>query len=356
MSALVDSEIAAIGLQILKTPPHTKEHTAGEKALAKRLVNPAKQDEFEPRILHDVDCIAAVLTLREGHRSSKIEDARALFVTSASLVIRNTRLWWEEDEAEISLAPIIHIRALANLAWLKKPLLCSDFKVRELVALCGAALRPKQETWQRFLRHLGVLESSKKLTSDEVTAVVVSAMSDKLLKEAEIEDDDPSDIDAVTLDEIVDRVKASYGAKAVERVQEVETNLGRKLNEAEAAKREAILLAESIKHTAAEEVRRRDLVIEGRARVWACIVTRGIQWLVAAAVIGGAVVLIMVHPFHSGWIAMLIGIPVVVFVTLEMFGILRHESEWRTSFEARLATRFRAWLVGEVRGSDKQKH
>jgi hypothetical protein len=155
------------------------------------------------------------------YRSMTIEDAQAVFATASPLVIRNTRLWWEEDEHETGVEPVVHIRALTGLAWLKKPSLCSDFKVNELVELCEAALRPSQRTWERFLRHLDTLEKSKKLSSDEVTAILVSAMSDHLLKATEFENDDPSDIDAVTLDEIVGRVTASYAADAKERVQAV---------------------------------------------------------------------------------------------------------------------------------------
>lgn len=347
MSALLDREIVAIGLQVLTAPRHTKPHTAGEKALAKRLADPAKRNEFEPRVVHDVDCIAAVLTLRKGHRAHSVDDARAVFVTSAPMVIRNTRLWWEEDEGEVGIPPVLHVRALANFAWLKKPSLCTDFKIRELVALCGAALRPKKETWQRFLRHLGTLESSKKLTSDEATSIVVSAMSDRLLREAENDGDDSHDIDAVTLDEIVDRVKASYRVKADERVLEIETDFGKKLQETEARERAALARAEIVERSTAEQLRRRDLAMEGRARLWARNVTRVIQGLVAAAVICGAVALIVGHPLQSGLIGIVVGGAIVIFVALELIGILRHVSEWRTLFEVRLTTRFRAWLDTE---------
>jgi len=108
-----------------------------------------------------------------------------------------------------------------NLAWLKKPSLCLDFKLRELVALCTAALRPTQGTWDRFLRHLDTLQKSQKINSDEVTAILVSAMSDRLLREAESTEEDIGDIDAVTLDEVVDRVKASYAADSEKRLQAV---------------------------------------------------------------------------------------------------------------------------------------
>ncbi len=211
MSAMLEKDIAAIGLQVQQSPRRKPEYTSGEKALADRLsYHGSQNDSLEPRVVHDVDCVAAVLTMRAGHHTTAIEDARAVFATAAPLVIRNVRLWWSEDEHESGLEPVVHIRALANLAWLKKPALCASFKVNEMTALCAAALRPQQATWDRFLRHLETLERSNRLSSDEVTAIVISAMSDQLLKEAEFDGEDPADIDERTLDEVVERVKSSY--------------------------------------------------------------------------------------------------------------------------------------------------
>jgi hypothetical protein len=349
MSALLERETVAAGFQILRAPKHVRDYTAGERALAVRLADHSTKDELEPRVVHDVDCVAAILTLRSGYRSSSLDDARVVFATDSPLVIRNTRLWWVEDEHETGIEPVVHIRALSNLAWLKKPSLCSDFKVRELVALCTAALRPSQATWGRFLRHLESLQKSQRLNSDEVTAILVSAMSDRLLRDAEVEEDDPRDIDAVTLDEVVDRVTASYSANVEERVQSVTDEYEGKLSELEARERTAMARADITERTTAEEARRRGLVIEGRSRAWAQRVTGALQWVVIILVVAGAIALIMGHPFHGGWIGIVIGLAVVSFVALELVGILKHVSAWRASTETRLTRRFRDWLGGDAK-------
>jgi hypothetical protein len=333
MSALLEREISAAGFQVIPAPGRIPAYTGGEQALAARLSRPAKKDELEPRVVHDVDCVAGILTLRGGHRSAVLEEARAVFATGSPLVIRNARLWWDEDEHETGIEPVVHIRALSNLAWLKKPSLCSDFKVRELVALCTAALHPEQATWERFLRHLDLMQKSGKLTSDEVTAILVSAMSDRLLRDAEFEEDDPSDIDASTLDEIVDRVTSTYAAGVRQEIEAVRGEYATKLAEVEERER-----------TAAEQVRRRSMVIEGRARTWGRRLARSAQWMAVILVVAGALALITGHPFHGGWVGSAIGLAVVVFVTLELAGILKHVSEWGALMEARLTTRFRDWL------------
>ena len=211
---------------------------------------------------------------------------------------------------------------------------------------CAAALWPTPETWRRFLRHLESLRTSERLDSDEVAAIVVSAMSDRLLKEAEMEQDEPGDIDAATLDEIVERVRASYGAKAEEQLRQVSDDYERKLSESEARAQVERGRAEAAEHAAAERMRRQELAIDARARNWARRVARSLQWLIIAVVTAGAVALIIGQPFHSGWLGIVFGSAVVIFVALELLGILRHVSELQASLEVCLTTRLRDWLGG----------
>jgi hypothetical protein len=348
MSVLLEREIGAAGIQILRSPSHVREYTAGEQLLAARLADPAKKDEFEPRVVHDVDCVAAILTLRANHRSMNLNDVRAVFATSSPMVIRNTRLWWVEDEHETGIEPVVNIRALTNLAWLKKPSLSLDFKVRELVALCTAALRPAQETWERFKRHLESLQRSHRLNSDEVVAILVSTMSDRLLKDAELDEDDPADIDAVTLDDVVSRVTASYAASAETRMQKFANEYDRKLAETQARERVALERAETAERAVSEITRQHTLVIEARAQTWAMFLTWCIKWSATGLVLVCAGALIIGHPFRRGWVGIAIGLGVVIFVALEVLGILRHVSEWCDTTKVRMTRWFRKWLEGEV--------
>ncbi len=347
MSALLEDEIAEAGFQVVRAPDRVAAFTAGEKSLAARLADPTTKDELEPRVVHDVDCVAGILTLRRGYRSAILEEAQFVFATNSPRVIRNVRLWWQDDEGETGIEPVVHIRALTNLAWLKKPNLCSDFKVRELTALCTAALRPDQATWERFLRHLDTLRKSNKLSSDKVTAILVSAMSDQLLTEIDLEGEDPDDIDATTLDEVVDRVTATYAAEAKEKVQAVSSEYEGKLAESESRRRAASDRADAAERSAAQAKRRRELAIEGRARTWARRVTNGIKWTATVLLICGALALIAGHPFHGGWLGLILGLAVVLFVFLELVGVLKHVSDWSALLEARLTVYFRKWLSPE---------
>jgi len=298
--------------------------------------------------MHDVDCIAGVLTLRRGRHSSTLEDAHAVFATDSAIVIRKVQTWWTEVERETGIAPIVHIRALINLAWLKKPSLCADLKIQELIALCSAALSPKQATWERFLRHLGNLKRSGKITSDEDAAMLVSRMSDHLLVEAELDSDDPDDIDAVTLDEVVERVKASYATSSEEKIQSMSKNFETRIAQIDQEKRAAVERAEAAERAAAAEARRRAISIEDRAGKWAGrLVTCG-KYAANALLIIAACELILGHPFHRGWIGVALGIALIFAVVLEFIGWKKHVSEWLREAEVRLKEVFFDWLGGNI--------
>lgn len=209
--SLIDRNIRDIGLVVESFPPHVPRYTLDEGALTKILAR-SDAPELERRVTHDVDCIAAILTLRRGVVYSNLDDAHAIFVSSSGLPVRNISKWYR-DEGQRGIPPIIHELALSNAAWLKHPAK-TDLKLTQLVALCSAALRPTRAMWQAFLNHLDALQKSGKLSSDEAIAFVASELTDRVLAEAEVAHGDDWEPTPETLGDIVDRVRARYKAES----------------------------------------------------------------------------------------------------------------------------------------------
>ena len=319
MSVLLDDEIRAAGLTVVRAPAHEAQFTSGEEKLAARLASRSTGDVNEPRIEHDVDCVAGVLTMRRGHRSNRIEDARVVFATVSPMVIRNTRTWWEEDERETGIPPIVHVRALANLAWLKRPKANPDFQLRDLVTLCAAAMRPSARTWNRFLAHLEDLHTSQRLTEDQVTAIIVSSLSDRLLRDAELDADDPDDVDSGTLDEVVDRVISQYSDEADERVRD----------------------ADARATAAVESLRRQELGVDGKARRWSTTVGAVVYWLLVVLGVLASITLAISNIVQGG---LILGLAGMFLIVLEISGLLGQLRALRIWIESRLYRRFRRLL------------
>ena len=167
-----------------------------------------QEDTTQPRIRHDVDCIAGVLTLRAGRASTALERAGTIFCTSSGRVVRNVQRWFR-DEGQDGIPPIVYFEALTSVAWLKTAG-TSPLKIHELAALCSGAMRPTPHTWTRFVETLRRLRMERSITDDEAVAIVVSELTEPLLAHL----DDDGDPDADSIGEAVERIREAYRAEA----------------------------------------------------------------------------------------------------------------------------------------------
>lgn|SRR5882724_4289545 len=354
MAALLPQELAKLGIQVAPTPKHLPKYTLDEKKLAEALADDQTHDLEAPRVVHDVDCAAAILTLRKGQRSASLSHVRVIFATSSGSVLTTVQDWFAE-QGEGGIGPVVHIRALSNLIWLRRPALAVDLKAHELIALCSAALQPSRKTWDRFIQHLNSLEKSKVITSDEAVAIVVSEMTDDLLSSVDATTDDNEIVDVTTLDEVVSRVRSSYEEESKRLIGEYKAQADSQVSAAdtrlidlETEARRLLSEAEARERATAEDNRQLKITIEGNATLLARI----IGWVAAAIsslpVIVGAIALIIERSISGGIIGISVGIALVIFVLLEMLGILgEHVSHARLWIEGRVLPHCRRMLGAE---------
>lgn len=337
--ALLERNLTTLGVEIIATPNRIAELTENELELAQHLKRRQERGN-EPRIVHDVDCIASVLTLRRGNVTNFLDSARAVFATMSGPVVRSVNDWYASTQLG-GTSPIIHMRSLSNAAWLKQPASAAKLKLHELVALCAAALRPSQETWDRFLRHLRRLEESGAISTDEALAVVVSSLTDQAL--AEMEDSDP-DPDADSLTEVVERVKGSYRAEAEALIATTQQEAAQEVATARDEVKKARI------DQAAAEVNRVEVIdaVDGKLKQVATLVSWLVEGIGALLLVLGSValfppVLDRIDPKLQvlGWV--LAGL-VSLFALL---GSLRgvHLRQIRTRLRDGVHTRLRNWLL-----------
>jgi hypothetical protein len=322
--ALLAQQLGQLGVVEVPLPKHDRRYTLDEEALAAKIKYPTAVDINE-RVLHDVDCIAGVLTTRADSNPQSWEDARAVFVAISALLVRNTSEWYQESGG-VGLPPIIHALALTNLAWLKKPAAAQTLRQHQLVALCEAALRPSKELWQKFLAHLRKLESDGRVTSDEAVAVLASELTDRLL--SQIEDDEH--VEAASLVEIVDRVKAEYQKAANEQVA--------------AAKAEAADAVEKHRRLVIRLTARGDTLASGLA--WGLILLLGA--VAGYGLLRSVPGLVSTH-FPSARARVVAGASTWAFLLLTFLSLWSgaHLKRWRRSLSLRLRPYCRRLTLGE---------
>ena len=209
ISATLEKRVQDAGVKICDFPPRQSCYTFGEQELATTLLDQDQGNTTQPRIRHDVDCIAGVLTLRAGRTSTSIERAGAIFCTSSGRVVRNVQKWFA-DEGQEGIPPIIHQEALTSIAWLKTSG-TSPLKIHELAAVCAAAMRPTSQTWTKFVDTLRRLRSDGSITDDETVAIVVSELTEPLLAHL----DSDGDADADSIGEAIERIRDGYRNEAL---------------------------------------------------------------------------------------------------------------------------------------------
>lgn len=208
--ALLTKNLENLGVRVQEFPKHIHAHTEDEQALADLLKAPERSIESDAeRIWHDVEAIAAVLTLRAGARPTRLSGSKYVFASGSAHTVSTAARWWCRDGTLRGLEPLVHFRAVANAAWLLKPANASDVPMHELVAVCAAVLRPSARIWSGFVKHLDQLVTSGDLSDDESIAVLASELTQVALSDHEPEED----VEATTVLEIVERVRQEHEAR-----------------------------------------------------------------------------------------------------------------------------------------------
>lgn len=335
--SLLERQVRDLVISIREFPKRDLRYTLGEEDLTQRIMRPT-DTPLHPRVTHDVDCIAAVLTLRRGHVAQSLDDVRAVFATRTGLLVKNIREWFVA-EGQAGLAPVIHHIALSSAAWLKRPASAPKLKLHELVALCGAALAPSWKLWGRFLSHLRKLQEDGTIVSDEMVAIIASQMTDTLLSEID-EDIEP---DSATIEEVVQRVKADYRGAEESRVKQVEAQFEEQLSTA----RTAVKAAEAQGLQEAERRRKLELHIIGKSRRWGSILSWTIFVPTAVIVVAGSTALVPELLPSDNWVwqgagAGIVGVASLVTIIRLFWG--GNLSDWRTRLARLMERRFRRYF------------
>jgi hypothetical protein len=117
--------------------------------------------------LNDINSVRSIYALRRGQKPNRLEDARAVFVTSNSAFSKATYKFAKESEGFGDLSSVITDFSLANVAWLKAPLGAPDLPKRELISIAYAALQPPLELWSLYVRKTDELKARGDISPED---------------------------------------------------------------------------------------------------------------------------------------------------------------------------------------------
>lgn len=237
-SALLEQKLSREGLAVHETPPRIAEFVEDETALSEALAD-VRGAGHQSREQHDVDCVAAILTLRRGRRATTLEDARAIFAAYGR-VVQSVSKWWSAS-GRGGIAPVLSHSTIVNSCWLKRPRLQRSVHRHEIAALCAATLMPSASSWTKFRAELKKLVDSGEVPSDEAAVVLIDSLTAKLVVEHE-EDDS---LGPASVADIIDRVRSHHRAETDSALAMVEKEKEeRRAEQIEAERRQAAALAD----------------------------------------------------------------------------------------------------------------
>ena len=164
LGANLAENLGKMGIKISEKPEYAHDHMMDEKGLSESLAEYYRNPQALQR---DIDSISSILRLREGREPVFLEECRALFITTNSLLAEKTAEFFYRDSPASVISPCLTDYAIMNLLWLKQPLRAPDLPWKRVIADCFAATQPDEHLWKSYLAEIAKLEKRGDVSVDE---------------------------------------------------------------------------------------------------------------------------------------------------------------------------------------------
>lgn len=130
---------------------------------------------------YDINSVRSIYVLRRGSCPTTIEDAKAVLVTSNQAFARGAWQYGQKHERRNEMATVVTDFSLANIAWLKAPMNAPELPQAEILALCHAAVHPREDFIDEFLEEVDKLAQQKDITEQRLQALRSISIYDSLM-------------------------------------------------------------------------------------------------------------------------------------------------------------------------------
>lgn len=162
----LEEELERLGISKYPAPKYGIEFQIDEEALQKAIEEEIHY--MNPKaLLYDINSIRSIYALRKGLCPSSLEDSQVVLVTSNVALAKKAFSFGKEYDSTREVSPVISTISLANIAWLKAPLGAPDLPIKELLAVCYAAMEPPRKLWIEYSQEIEKLRNQRKITAED---------------------------------------------------------------------------------------------------------------------------------------------------------------------------------------------
>jgi hypothetical protein len=217
--ANLEEYFRAEGIEIVNTPSLSSDGTGvigakdfasaiGEAELEKHLseINYRNKEALN----NDVSSISAIYTLRRGQSFKKIEQCKALFVTTNWRLAHAAQKFINDTDGSIPL--LINDLDLTTLLWLKNHKRFSDLPTLKLIEVARLSLKPTEEIRKEFIKKIEQFEREPAVTK-EIAAGYRQLIYTDAEKFMELIDADPENVPQIERQDLDQLLSQRYNQK-----------------------------------------------------------------------------------------------------------------------------------------------
>ena len=196
-------KLDGLGLEEIPTPPYTEDYQIDEKEFELLLDNDVSY--LNPRARqHDINSVRSIYVIRKGRPVRSIEKCRAILVTSNTGFAKSAWEYGKRHDSNYAASSVISDLSLANISWLKKPMIVPSIPKSQLLSLSYAAMQPSIELLTRYMREIDRLEESQEFSPNDLQLLRSGLFLHTEISKATL--GDPSLFDGETATEVLKRL------------------------------------------------------------------------------------------------------------------------------------------------------
>lgn len=170
LKATLELSLRNLNIRVKDTPVYTTSLGIDEAKLQDILQKEVGYKRDEARDA-DIASLTAIHRLRGGQSYTRIENCKAIFVTTntplARAMVRFLKEEYKEEYLDAAVPYCMLDHVLSTLVWLKSASPPSDLPQKRIIANCYAALNPPDALWGDYLNKINDLLARKEISSEE---------------------------------------------------------------------------------------------------------------------------------------------------------------------------------------------
>lgn len=213
--ARTEEYLLRLGIEVLDKPEYVFPLGIDEAKFDDLLVNSRTINDNanrEEQRKNDIDSVASVYRLRKGMSFRRIEDCKAIFVTSNVRLLKAAHRILKERNGEVTHC--ITSYTLSNLLWLLRPDVLPDLPRKQIIAYAYAAMQPDHGLWSKYITTMTDLKNRREIDHEDF--YVYRYTQEARASLMEVTQGSGESFTEGTVREVVNAVRAKMQADAIE--------------------------------------------------------------------------------------------------------------------------------------------